>query len=66
MAVIDAPVFDASGEVTGAILVSAPTARMLAKQHRKFVPLVREAAARASRSPGFEGVLPSLGERETA
>jgi DNA-binding IclR family transcriptional regulator len=66
VAAIAAPVFDALGDVTGAVLVSAPAARMLAKQRRKYVPLVREAAARASRSLGFQGVLPSTSTRETA
>ena len=66
VAAIAAPVFDALEQVTGAVLVSAPAARMLAKQRRKYVPLVREAAARASRSLGFQGILPSTSTRETA
>ncbi|MGH3089215.1 MAG: IclR family transcriptional regulator domain-containing protein, partial [Rubrobacteraceae bacterium] len=54
VAAIAAPVFDASGEVAGTVLVSAPAGRLLAKQRRKFAPLVREAASRASRDLGFE------------
>lgn len=66
VAAIAAPVFDASGDVAGAVLVSAPAARLLAKQRQKFVPLVREAAARASKSLGFWGVPSSMGEKGTA
>lgn len=66
VAAIAAPVFDAGGEVVGAVLVSAPAARLPARQRRRIVPLVREAAARASGSLGFDGYLPSAREKGTA
>jgi IclR family acetate operon transcriptional repressor len=65
VAAIAAPVFGAGGEVEGALLLSAPSARLPARQRRKFVPLVREAAARASRDLGYDGLPPSSTE-ETA
>jgi DNA-binding IclR family transcriptional regulator len=57
VAAIAAPVFGAGGEVEGALLLSAPSVRLPAKQRRKFIPLVREAAARASRDLGYDGGL---------
>jgi len=65
VAAIAAPVFGARGEVEGALLLSAPSVRLPAKQRRKFVPLVREAAARAARDLGYDGDPPSKSE-ETA
>ena len=55
VAAIAAPVFGATGEVEGALLLSAPSVRLRAKQRRRFAPLVREAAARASRDLGYDG-----------
>ena len=66
VAAIAAPVFGAGGEVEGALLLSAPSARLPAKQRRKFVPLVCEAAARASRDLGYDGGLPPSKREETA
>jgi IclR family acetate operon transcriptional repressor len=66
VAAIAAPVFGAGGEVEGALLLSAPSVRLPARQRRKFVPLVREAAARASRDLGYEGDLPTSSTGETA
>jgi DNA-binding IclR family transcriptional regulator len=57
VAAIAAPVFGVEGKVEGALLLSAPSVRLPARQRRKFVPLVREAAARASGSVGYDGVL---------
>ena len=57
VAAIAAPVFGGGGEVEGALLISAPSVRLPARQRRKFVPLVREAAARASRDLGYDGGL---------
>jgi DNA-binding IclR family transcriptional regulator len=53
VAAIAAPVFGAGGEVEGALLISAPSVRLPVRQRRKFVPLVREAAARVSRDVGY-------------
>lgn len=55
---IAAPVFDASGGVEGALLVSAPSVRLSAKRVRELAPLVREAAARASVDLGHAGSAP--------
>ena len=66
VAAIAAPVFGAGGEVEGALLLSAPSVRLPARQRRKFVPLVREAAARASRDLGYDGGLPPSSTEETA
>ena len=66
VAAIAAPVFGAGGEVEGALLLSAPSVRLPAKQRRKFIPLVREAAARASRDLGYDGGLSPSKREETA
>jgi DNA-binding IclR family transcriptional regulator len=66
VAAIAAPVFGAGGEVEGALLLSAPSVRLPAKQRRRFVPLVREAAARASRDLGYVGGVPASSTEETA
>jgi DNA-binding IclR family transcriptional regulator len=59
VAAIAAPVFGAGGGVEGALLLSAPSVRLPARQRRKFVPLVREAAAKAAKDLGYEGDLPT-------
>lgn len=66
VAAIAAPVFGVRGEVEGALLLSAPSVRLPAKQRRKFVPLVCEAAARASRDLGYAGGLSPSRKEETA
>jgi DNA-binding IclR family transcriptional regulator len=66
VAAIAAPVFGAGGGVEGSLLLSAPSVRLPARQRRKFVPLVREAAAKASRDLGYEGGLPPASTEETA
>lgn len=55
VAAIAAPIFDADGGVAGAMVLSAPSVRLPARQRRRFVPMVREAAARASRDLGYVG-----------
>jgi DNA-binding IclR family transcriptional regulator len=66
VAAIAAPVFGAGGEVEGALLLSAPSVRLPAKQRRKFVPLVCEAAARAARDLGYDGGLSPSKREEMA
>jgi IclR family acetate operon transcriptional repressor len=66
VAALAAPIFGAGGEVEGALLLSAPSVRLSAKQRQKFVPLVREAAARAARELGYDGDLSSSKSEETA
>jgi IclR family acetate operon transcriptional repressor len=67
VAAIAAPVFGAGGGVEGALLLSAPSVRLPARQRRKFVPFVREAAAKAARDLGYEGGgLPPASTEETA
>lgn len=55
VAAVAAPVFDARGGVAGAVLVSAPSVRLPAKRVRELVPLIREAAERASKDMGYAG-----------
>jgi len=50
---VAAPVMGASGGLVGALVLSAPTARHERKWLETVKPLVREAAARASRELGF-------------
>lgn len=50
---IAAPVFDTTGTVVGAIALVAPSVRLSVKQRHKYMPLVREAAVRASSSIGY-------------
>ena len=57
VAAIAAPVFGIGGKVEGALLLSAPSVRLPAKQRRRFVLLVREAAAWASKDVGYGGDL---------
>ena len=59
VAAIAAPIFGADGGVAGAMVLSAPSVRLPARQRRKFVPLVREAASRASRDLGYVGEPPA-------
>jgi IclR family transcriptional regulator, acetate operon repressor len=66
VAAIAAPVFGAGGGVEGSLLLSAPSVRLPARQRRKFVPLVREAAVKASRDLGYEGGLSPASTEETA
>jgi DNA-binding IclR family transcriptional regulator len=66
VAAIAAPVFGVGGEVEGALLLSAPSARLPARPRRKFVPLVREAAARASIDLGYDGDPSPSKKEETA
>ncbi len=66
IAAIAAPVFGAGGKIEGALLLSAPSVRLPAKQRRRFALLVREAAARASRDVGYDGGLPGSSMEETA
>jgi DNA-binding IclR family transcriptional regulator len=66
VAAIAAPVFGAGGEVEGALLLSAPSVRLPARQRRKFVALVCEAAARASRDLGYDGGLSPSKKEGTA
>jgi IclR family acetate operon transcriptional repressor len=66
IAAIAAPVFGAGNEVEGALLLSAPSVRLPARVRRKFVPLVREAAAKASRDIGYEGGPSPASTEETA
>lgn len=51
---IAAPIFDAASAVRGAICLVAPAVRLPEEQRQKFTPLVREAAARASRILGYK------------
>lgn len=45
---IAAPIFDARGEVVGAMTLVAPSARLRQEESQRSIPLVREAARRAS------------------
>jgi IclR family acetate operon transcriptional repressor len=53
IASIAAPIFDASGEAVGVILLSAPSVRLPARKRQLYTPLVVEAAQRASRDLGY-------------
>jgi IclR family acetate operon transcriptional repressor len=66
VAAVAAPVFGAGCEVEGALLLSAPSVRLPARQRRKFVPLVCEAAARVSRDLGYDGAMQTSSAEETA
>ena len=50
---IAAPVFDASGAVVAAILLSAPSTRLPMRRRTRLTPLVVEAAQRTSRDLGY-------------
>lgn len=53
MASIAAPIFAANQEIAGAMVLAAPAIRLGAKERSKYVPLVCEAASRASRDMGY-------------
>jgi DNA-binding IclR family transcriptional regulator len=55
---VAAPVFGIDGTVLGAISVCGPAARVDAAARERFVPLVKAAADRVSRSLGWSGGLP--------
>ncbi|MDQ2906890.1 MAG: IclR family transcriptional regulator [Ktedonobacteraceae bacterium] len=50
---IAAPIFDASGQVAGAMTLVTPTARQNDEQRARAIPLVREAARRTSYDLGY-------------
>jgi len=64
VAAIAAPVVDSSGDVIGAIVLSGPATRLGPERRSEFVPLVREAAARASRDSGYVDEVPAASTRE--
>ena len=55
VAAIAAPLFNAQGRIVAAIALTAPSIRLSAKQRQLFIPLVREAAYRASTDLGYIG-----------
>ena len=55
VASIAAPIFDASGAVIAAMLLSAPSARLPARRRARLIPLVVEAARRVSHDLGYGG-----------
>ncbi|GAC1423076.1 MAG: DNA-binding transcriptional regulator KdgR [Ktedonobacteraceae bacterium] len=55
VAAIAAPMFDVQGSIAGAIALTAPSIRLSAKQRQLFIPLVYEAAHRASVDLGYTG-----------
>jgi len=54
IASIAAPIFDATGAVVGAVVLSAPAVRLPARKRQAYTPLVVEAARRASRDLGYQ------------
>jgi IclR family acetate operon transcriptional repressor len=50
---IAAPIFAANGQVAGAMTLVAPSARLQHEQRERYVPLVSEAARRASYDLGY-------------
>ena len=48
-----APIFDASGRTTGALTLVAPAARLQPELRTRYIPLVNEAARRASYDLGY-------------
>lgn len=50
---IAAPIFDVSGQVAGAMVLAAPLVRLGAKEQAEYLPLVCEAAQRASLDMGY-------------
>jgi DNA-binding IclR family transcriptional regulator len=50
---IAAPIFAANGQVAGAMTLVAPSARLQREQHERYIPLVSEAARRASYDLGY-------------
>ncbi len=57
VAAIAAPLFDAQRNIVGAIALTAPSIRLSAKQRQLFIPLVCEAAHRASTDLGYTGLM---------
>ncbi len=53
LSAIAAPIFNVSKEVAGAVALVAPTMRLGAEEQDKYIPLVCEAARRASRDMGY-------------
>jgi IclR family acetate operon transcriptional repressor len=49
---IAAPIFNAGGEVVGSMTLVAPTERLGEEQKQRYIPVVREAARRASYDMG--------------
>ncbi|MGH3342788.1 MAG: IclR family transcriptional regulator, partial [Carbonactinosporaceae bacterium] len=54
VAAVSAPIFEVSGEVGGAVVVSGPSSRLCARRRREIASLVVEAAARTSRDAGYQ------------
>jgi len=50
---IAAPIFDVGGQVSGALVLAAPTTRLGATEQAQFIPLVCEAARRTSYDIGY-------------
>jgi DNA-binding IclR family transcriptional regulator len=50
---IAAPIFNAGGEVMGSMTLVAPTERLGEEQRQRYIPIVREAARRASYDMGY-------------
>ncbi len=55
VAAIAAPLLNAQARIVGAIALTAPSIRLSAKQRQLFIPLVCEAASRASTDLGYSG-----------
>ncbi|MGH3327002.1 MAG: IclR family transcriptional regulator domain-containing protein, partial [Streptomycetales bacterium] len=54
VAAVSAPIFDVSGQVGGAVVLSGPSSRLCARRRREVASLVVEAAARTSRDAGHQ------------
>ncbi len=75
---IAAPIFDVNSRVIGAIVLAAPTVRLGAKERAKYIPLICDAARRASLDMGYfpgkkhtdtigaDFIAPSLGPPESS
>ncbi len=64
VAAIAAPLLNARSRIVGAIALTAPSIRLSAKQRQLFIPLVCEAARRASTDLGYSGPT-SFGARQS-
>jgi IclR family acetate operon transcriptional repressor len=53
LSAVAAPIFNVSKEVAGALVLVAPTVRLGAEEQDKYIPLVCEAARRASLDMGY-------------
>jgi IclR family KDG regulon transcriptional repressor len=53
LSAIAAPIFNVSKEVAGAMTLVAPTVRLGTEEQNRFIPLVCEAARRASLDMGY-------------